>query len=156
MNTNGLARHYDKLTVWERLPLMLAALNRGDDAEVERLAGSAPTRPALVPHYYGLWQGLALLGVCHQMIQLERLCRLFAATGLTGAGEVGQDEGHRRLRMLAFRFVVDADAWKLLCAGVPIDPEAMLRHLPGCEAVRGMEGAARVVHDKGRCSASER
>jgi hypothetical protein len=69
MNTNGLARHYDKLTAWERLPLLLAAIGRGDDAEAERLASSAPTRTAQVAHYYGLWDGLALLSVCHQMIQ---------------------------------------------------------------------------------------
>jgi hypothetical protein len=145
MNTNGLTRHYDKLTAWERLPLMLAALNRGDDAEMERLAFTAPTRSAGVPHYHGLWEGLALLSVCHQMVQLERICALFAATGLLAAGKVGQDEGNGRLRLLAFRFVVAADAWKLLSAELHLDPVAMLCHLPGCEAVRDTEEAARQV-----------
>jgi hypothetical protein len=143
MNTSGLARHYDKLTAWERLPLTLAALNRGDDAEVERLAGSAPTRPAQVAHDYGLWEGLGLLSMCHQMSQLYLVCALFAATGLLAAGKVEAEEGNGRLRLLGFRFVVNADAWKLFCAEVPIDPEAILRHLPGAAVVRGMDEAAR-------------
>jgi hypothetical protein len=145
MNPTGLARHYHTLTAWERLPLLLAALNRGDDAEAERLAGSAPTRPALVPHYYGLWEGLTLLTVAHQMLQLEQVCGLVAATGLLAAGRVEEEEALGRLRMLASRFVVDADAWKLLSAELNIDREAILRHLPGCDLVRHVEEAARKV-----------
>jgi hypothetical protein len=47
--------------------------------------------------------------------------------------------------MVAFRFVIDADAWKLLCAELRLDPEAILRHLPGCDLVRDVEQAARKV-----------
>jgi hypothetical protein len=42
VNTKGLARLYDRLTPWARLPLLLAALHRGDDAEAQHLAVSAP------------------------------------------------------------------------------------------------------------------
>src|SRR5215471_19354314 len=115
-SASGLARHYGTLTAWERLPLLLAALNRGDDAEAESLASSAPTRPALVPHYYGLWEGLALLSVVHQMMQLDRACRLACGAGLLAGHQVIGEEPLRRLRMLAFEFVVDDDAWKLLSA----------------------------------------
>jgi hypothetical protein len=41
MNTNGLARHYDALTVEERYRLIMAAVGRGDDAEKDRLADAA-------------------------------------------------------------------------------------------------------------------
>jgi hypothetical protein len=143
MNVNGLAKHYDKLTAWERLPLLLAALNRGDDAETERLTNSAPTRPANVPHYYGLWEGLTLLSVVHLLQQLSRVCRLGYATALQAAGRVEEEEALRLSRMLAFQFVLDADAWQLLSAELQLDPEAILRHLPGCDLVRGMEEAAR-------------
>ena len=37
MNTNGLARLYDRLTPRERLPLIMAASARGDEMERERL-----------------------------------------------------------------------------------------------------------------------
>jgi len=143
MNTIGLARHYGQLTAWERLPLLLAALNRGDDAEAERLAISAPTRAALVPHHNGLWEGLGLLSVSHQMLQMVRAYRMACAMAVLGSGRDNGEEPLRHLRMLAFRFVIDADAWKLLCAELRLDPEAILRHLPGCDLVRDMEQAAR-------------
>jgi hypothetical protein len=145
MNASVLARHYHTLTAWERFPLLLAALTRGDDAEAERLAGSAPTRPALVPHYYGLWEGFTLLTVVHQTLQLERVCKLFATTGLMASGRLKGEEPLRRLRMLAFRFVVDADAWKLLSADLRIAPEAVLGRLPSCGLLNDMEEAARKI-----------
>jgi hypothetical protein len=143
MNANGLARHYDRLTAWERLPLLLAALNRGDDAEAERLADAAPTCPAAVPHHFGLWHGLTLLSVAHQMLQMERAYHMACATALLGSGRVSGEEALRQLRMVAFRFVIESDAWKLLCAELRLDPEAILRHLPGGDVVRDMEEAAR-------------
>src|SRR6516165_10620841 len=100
MNTNCLAKHYDKLTAWERLPLLLGALNRGDHAEAERLTGSAPTRPAEVPHHYGPWQALALLSMVHLLRQLSRVCRLGYATALQAAGRVEEEEAGRLSRML--------------------------------------------------------
>jgi hypothetical protein len=144
MNATSLARHYDQLTAWERLPLLLAALNRGDAAEAERLASSAPTRAALVPHHNGLWEGLGLLSVSHQMLQMVRAYRMVCATAVLGSGRDGEGP-LRHLRMVAFRFVIDADAWKLLCAELRLDPEAILRHLPGCDLVRDMEQAARKI-----------
>jgi hypothetical protein len=145
MNTNGLARHYDQLTAWERLPLLLAALNRGDEAEADRLTRSAPTRPALVPHYYGLWEGLTLLSVVHRLQQLDLAYRLACATALLASGRAEGEEPLRHVQMHAFRFILGADAWKLFCAELHIDPEAILGHLPGCDLVRGMEEAAREV-----------
>jgi hypothetical protein len=41
VNTKALAKLYDRLTPSERLPLILAARERGDDAEAERLADAA-------------------------------------------------------------------------------------------------------------------
>ena len=45
--------------------------------------------------------------------------------------------------MLTALLTRDADAWRLLCADMKIDPDATLRHLPGCDLVRDMEEAAR-------------
>ena len=41
MNTKGLAKLYDRLTPAERLPLIIAAAERGDDAERDRLVNAA-------------------------------------------------------------------------------------------------------------------
>jgi hypothetical protein len=45
--------------------------------------------------------------------------------------------------MLCRWFVVNADAWKLLCARLALDPEVLLRELPGFQTVRQMEEIAR-------------
>lgn len=42
MNANALARQYDKLTPRERFSLALAAAERNDEAELDRLLHSAP------------------------------------------------------------------------------------------------------------------
>lgn len=41
--------------------------------------------------------------------------------------------------MLAYRWVVCADGWKLWCADLKIDPDFLLREVPGYEAVQPME-----------------
>jgi hypothetical protein len=145
MNTSGLAKHYGKLTAWERLPLILAALKRGDDAEADRLTCSAPTRPAAVPHYYSLWEGLTLLTFCHLGRQLELGCRLAGTVALLASGQVEHEAAHRQIRMLAFQFALEADAWQLLSAELQMDPEAILGHLPGRDLVRYVEEAARRI-----------
>jgi hypothetical protein len=153
MNLTGLTRHYDLLTAWERLPLILAALNRDDAAEEKRLSDSAPTKTAGVPHHFGLWAGLTDLAVAHQMQQLERVGYLlggglFLAIAKGKATAKGktideEEEPAPRVRLLAFRLVVAADAWKLLCDELQVAPDAILRHMPGGKLVRDMEEAAR-------------
>src|ERR1700723_2110449 len=70
MNTNGLTKHYDRLTPEERFRLILAAGGRGDEAERERLVragqrialsmqGHAPFAQALTELDH--WMYLALL-----------------------------------------------------------------------------------------------
>ena len=44
MSANGLARLYGRLTIWERIPLLLAAEARGDEAEYRRLFNSSAPR----------------------------------------------------------------------------------------------------------------
>jgi hypothetical protein len=46
---------------------------------------------------------------------------------------------------LAYRFVVRADGWKLLCAELHIDADVLLRDLAGYEKVREIEETARVM-----------
>jgi hypothetical protein len=145
MNTNGLAKHYDKLTAWERLPLILAALNRGDEAELDRLTGSAPTRPAAVPHYFELWGGLTLLTFCHLSVQLELACLLFSASAAAAVPELEEEQALSAIRMIAFRFARAAEAWQLLSADLGMAPEAILGHLPGRDLVRRAEEASRRI-----------
>jgi hypothetical protein len=46
-------------------------------------------------------------------------------------------------RLAAYRFCVEADAWKRLCGDLKIDPEALLRDLPCYDTLRCTEEAVR-------------
>ena len=57
MNTNGLKRHYDKLTPEERFRLDVLAMARGDSQESERLVSSCPRFSYTMTdrHFSGRW-----------------------------------------------------------------------------------------------------
>src|SRR5262249_47266915 len=67
MNTDRLARHYATLTPAERLPLIMAASARGDEAEYEHLARSAPRVYLQAPDTFYLAEALLLATSLHMM-----------------------------------------------------------------------------------------
>ena len=152
MNTRGLARLYDLLAPWERLPLIIAAAERGDDAEADRLSRSAPRMHVALPDYHGLGDGLLLLSLFHVIGQLELGPQYWHTSALAAQWqEFVVDEGDRAragrmedcTRLAAYRLCVEADAWKLQCADLHIDPEALPRDLPCYDSLRRTEQAAR-------------
>jgi hypothetical protein len=154
MNTNGLARHYKALTPWERLPLIAAASARGDEVERDRLVRSAPKRDFRVPDYWGLCEGLEELATLYQLRQLDLAALYWRVAGSLGRRPLfrgGKRNRRRRrrfhsgLRMLAYCCVTWIEGWKLLCAGLHMDPEAVLGDMPGQETVRRMVEEARLA-----------
>jgi hypothetical protein len=51
----------------------------------------------------------------------------------------------RALQTLACTFVVRADGWKLLCAELHVDPDSLIRELPGHDSICEMEEQARQI-----------
>jgi hypothetical protein len=49
------------------------------------------------------------------------------------------------IRLTAYRIRVEADAWKRLFGELKIDPEVLLRDLPGYDEVRRSEQHARIA-----------
>jgi hypothetical protein len=153
MNSNGLARHYDCLSPWERLPLLVSAAARGDELERDRLSRSAPELCFCVPHFWGLVEGFNSLAMHYMLRQLdlaaiyERVERFLEQEAMLGNKEAPPLEGppSKTLQTLAHRFVVRADAWTLLCAELHIAPNVLLRELPGYDTVQAMEKIAREV-----------
>ena len=153
MNTNSLSRFYDTLTPWERLPLLVAAAVRDDEVERARLIRAAPQQVFQLPDYWGLSQGLDDLVKLHLLEQLELAVHYWQLTArLDEEPRCGNPRRQRRrqerlgqlVRMLAYRCLVRADGWRLLCAELHLDPEVLPRALPGHEAVRQMEQLARL------------
>jgi hypothetical protein len=160
VNTKSLAKLYDRLTPWERLPLITAAVERGDDAETHRLSRSAPRLHLSLPDYHGLSDGLMLLTFFHVIGQLERGLLYGHAAGAAAESEefpVGPDDKDRaeRLwsvaRLTAYRLNVEADGWTCFCAELHLDGEAMLRDLPCYDTLQRTQQTARLA----ACTATE-
>jgi hypothetical protein len=153
MNTNRLAKLYDRLTPNERLLLILAASARGDEAEWNRLAHSAPKEAFRLPDYYGLAEGMQLVSLSHLLELLDAAALYWQAGGMlaewTALAEGEEDAPTKKLRatvgMFAYMITVKVDGWKRFCSEFNIDSELLMKDLPGFETVRRTEEPARIV-----------
>jgi hypothetical protein len=148
MKTDTLARHYDALSPWERLPLIMAANARRDEAEARRLIESAPRAGFVVPNYRGLSEGLKNLAHLYLLIQLDHLA-LYQELSVLLANS---DPPHPNLppewlwegmRFVAYLFNVYADSWRQFSAELHLDPDQLLRLLPGFNALTRLEKQTR-------------
>jgi hypothetical protein len=135
MNTTNLVRQYDALTPWERLPLIVAAVGRGDEVEETRLASSAPRLNFQIANCWGLVQGLDYLARHYLLEQLDRADIYWRVLNLldkeplfrqTRKAKQREERLWRGVETLAYRIVVQADAWKLFCRQLQIDPDIPL------------------------------
>jgi hypothetical protein len=134
VHTTGLASHYDVLTPWARLPLLVAAAARGDTVEVSRLTRSAPTETFRVLDCRALVQGLAHLAQSYLLRQLDRVVLIEQMTTLLDHEPHGKSKqcdrqiDDRLLRAApatARCFVVFADAWQLFCERLESTPKSL-------------------------------
>src|SRR5690242_19389403 len=151
MNAKGLAKLYDGLSPWERLPLILGASSRGDTEERSRLRASAPRHLYRISDHYGLADGLERLSHLYVIMQLDRAVLYWQADGLrehyASLAETeelkARDESLSELQgALAYSITVYADAWKRLSSELQADPELMLKLLPGLATLRQVEEEA--------------
>jgi hypothetical protein len=152
MNSDHLARYYETLTPWERLPLIVAACERGDAVEEERVARSAPRNGFRLPDYWGLAEGLNDLARLYLLRQLDLVAFYWRFTAILDREPLGRPSRQERqrderlwqiLKMLCYCYVVRADGWRRLCTELHIDPVVLLKELPGYDAVQQMEQVAR-------------
>jgi hypothetical protein len=147
IHTSTLSRHYDTLKPRERLPLIVAACLRGDEAEVELLTRSAPRQVWEMPDYYWLADKLREQAAQYLLEQLSAAALLWEAMYLLAQSKGLTAENQRGtvpdwMRLSAYVVVARSEGWKLFCADLPLDAEAFLGILPGYEAVRRVEKAA--------------
>jgi hypothetical protein len=153
VNTKSLAGLYERLTPKERLPLMLAASARGDEAERLRLTRSAPTNLFKLPDFYDLAEALQMLSLFHAMQLLDLAALYWYASGQVAQGEgVGRGGEARALeerlsaamRLLGYLFMAQADAWRQLCSELKVDGDVLLKDLPGHDTIDLTERAVRL------------
>jgi hypothetical protein len=167
MNTNVLAKLYDRLTVRERLTLIVAASARADAVDRQRLTGSAPSIGIAVGHHYGLGTALAEAADFHLLTVLALAASYWQWWGLWGwhglrrQGQTVQDQGgaggagdtpaedaedfrlYCMVRYQAFLFLTHVEGWKKFCGEWSIDPGVLLDFLPGWDMVLRTEAPAR-------------
>lgn len=122
INAKTMQKQYDKLTARERLTLLLAAMERGDERERRALMDAAPTALYRLPDYQNLYDVLQLLALSYLVNQLNR------AWSMSTLAHVGkkENEANRGARMGAYAFCVQADAWRAFCGELGIAPNAMI------------------------------
>lgn len=123
MNTKGLARMYDTLGMWERLPLRLAAQARGDETEAHRLLGPVRAMYLREP----MWTELALrvMALIYLTEQLDAAAGFLFARWMAGGEEA--DDWAFTAAAYAYFFTANAAAWRRFCADLGVDPEALAR-----------------------------
>jgi hypothetical protein len=157
MNLNGLTRLYDRLTPRERLPLIWAAAARGDEAELNRLVHSAPSKLFQLPDFYELAEAVVHASLLH-LTELLNLAALFwQVQGMLAEWEALDEESDpsKRLRatvgVFAYLFAVNLDGWRRFCSELRVDPESLISDLPGYGTVKHTESVARLM----ACTPSE-
>jgi len=143
MTSNGRTRLYDRLTPRERLPLILAASARGDEAERERLGRAAPTVAWRVRDYFGLAMAFREVSEFAFMELLNVAALYLGAWGVGAAPDT--EEGGRaldRALMLGFLFKTKLAGWRRFCQEQNLDPMLCWSVLPGYDTLRHAERAA--------------
>ncbi len=151
MNTKTLTGLYDRLVPSERVPLLFAALGRDDDLEASRLVDSAPTPAFRISDHYGLCDSIRQLSLFHMTEKLDHALVFSTQLGLWLKYETSTEfedrimteRLRRRAHLTGYKLCVEADAWKLVCAEMHIEPDVLLKRLCGFETVRKFEEIAR-------------
>jgi hypothetical protein len=138
MNTNGLAKQYDKLTPLERLPLIMAAAARGDEAERNRLVQSAPQSCYSMPDYWGAAETFRYLSDFHFMKLLDFAAAYFDCFAAAPKPKKSADplDGWAEAMLCGYLFQTYLTGWHKFCAEINMAPELLWKLLPGFETIK--------------------
>jgi len=147
MNTNGLQRHYHKLTARERFTALMAAEARNDEREIDALLTTAPRVYRSFPHTYGLSEAWDVMALCYMVDQLSLLADIQSAEALaetesdteskdaTDSGARTDERAGTVSHALLYVLTARAQAWRQVCGGYGVDPGHILKGLPGADSL---------------------
>jgi hypothetical protein len=136
MNTKALSNCYSTLTPNERLPLIHAALSRGDEVEVDRLVRSAPRVAYSLSNHIGLADAFETVSLLHLIDVLATSADYLQAYRVADTDDA--DLAHQMLEcslMLGYQFKVKLSGWRLFCKEHGFDPDTCWQRMPGYETV---------------------
>ena len=127
MNANGLARLYDRLAVWERIALLIAAQARGDDAEYQRLFDASALRTWRFSEHLLAEQALHVLTLQYVTEQLDAAVNYFFALWQSqNADDPRPEDWVQAVGVNSYFFTENAEAWRRFCAELDIAPDALV------------------------------
>ena len=122
MNIKTIQKHYDKLTAAERFSLLMAAVNRGDDADRQTLLQTAPRKTYSIPTTWGLGRAFEQAADWYIMQQLGNCAAFYYL--IINETEPAQLETIQR------NFLTMATAWREICAEYGADSNHLIDGLP--------------------------
>jgi hypothetical protein len=126
MNANGLARLYDRLTVWERIPALIAAQARGDDIEYRRLFDASPLRTWRFSEHLVAEQALNVLALIYIGEQLDAAASyFFDMYKMQDPDDPCPEDWLIAAESCAYFLAANAEAWRRFCSELDIAPEAL-------------------------------
>jgi hypothetical protein len=135
MTSKTLERLYPQLIAAERFPAMLAAFNRGDEAEAARLAATAPWLCVKIPDYHLRAEAFLIMALVQQatILSLAGWFARFKAAALSA--ELDSDlEGARFAAtvasLYAWQLTRDEEAWRAFCDEIGSEGDP-LQGMPG-------------------------
>ncbi len=154
MNLNNVTKHYDKLTINERFALMNAANYRGDHADRDALARTAPRKVWNIANTTGLFDAFDMAASWHIMHMLlnqanyyfllsvvdDDLIRAVDVTNIIDRAPVDISE---TMQQLLTDTVTTCAAWRVVCGEYGVDPVKVLEGMPGALALGIFEVIAR-------------
>jgi hypothetical protein len=144
VNINRVSRYYHELFPEERWRLILAAMGRGDELEVERLTQAAPRVVWMSKDYVPV--GLAFdelqLSVLLEVVDLAADYRAALQQALRLDGEKGQDAAGLALAV-GYLLRARVMGWRLFCRKLTAPPFLCWRGLPGFTRVKKALASAR-------------
>jgi hypothetical protein len=127
MNANGLARLYDRLTVWERIPLLIAAEARGDQAEYQRLFNASALRTWRFSEHLLAEQALNVSAMIYVGEQLNAAASyFFDLWQMQDPDDPRPEDWLIAAEACAYFFVANAEAWRRFCSELDIAPDALV------------------------------
>jgi hypothetical protein len=145
-----IKKHYNKLTILERYPLIVSAAARDDEAERRALMQAAPRKSWSMPDYYGLSEGFEFVSAWYMMNQLGYIASIhFMMNNSDGRNgekvynvviekqEIKIDV-NEYLNTAFKRVLINLAAWTRLCKEYKVDPHVMLRDLPHYDFMQWM------------------
>src|SRR2546430_4838607 len=126
MNTTQLARLYDRLTVWERIPLLIAAQARKDDPEYERLLNASPVRTWRVPEHFPVELAVNVMALVYVGEQLAAAgTYFFTLHQMADADDAVAKDWRLAAEISAYLSAANLDAWRRFCSDIGITAETL-------------------------------